>query len=80
MIRAMKRYIQCSEHVNAVSKSDAKKMARELIMKQISTIGYGSGYEDFLAKFEDIHEGESVLKSEMDRVARLFGMKEAYFG
>ncbi len=63
-----------------LTKTDAKKMARELIIKQLSTIGYGDGYEAFLSLFEDMHEGEQVLKAEMDRVARLFNMGEAYFG
>ncbi len=66
--------------VDKLTKAEARKLARELIMVQISTIGYGTGYEEFLGRFEDMHEGEQILKAEMDRVARLFGMKEAYFG
>ena len=63
-----------------MTKSAAKKLARELIIYQISMIGYGERYEEFLKKFDDMHDGEQILKAEMDRVAHLFGMKEAYFG
>lgn len=63
-----------------LTKTEAKMLARELIIRHLSKIGYGEEYEAFLEKFDDMHDGEQILKAEMDRVAHLFGMKEAYFG
>lgn len=65
-----------------MTKKQAKEKAQDLIMMQIAKIGYGSDYEDFV---KEVGEGDSdkadaILKSQMDRVAKMFGYSEAWFG
>lgn len=49
-------------------------------MVQLAKIGYGSDYEDFVAEVGDDDEAVEILKSQMDRVARMFGYSQAWFG
>ncbi len=61
-----------------MNKTEAKKKAQELIMEQIAKIGYGSDFDKYIAEGPD--DAEEILKKQMDRVARMFGHEEAWFG
>ena len=58
---------------------EKKLTAQDLIMRQISIIGYGSDYTDFVEQVGSIEEADKVLKQQMDRVAKMFGFSEAWF-
>ena len=59
-----------------MTKTEKKQKAQALIMDQIAKIGYGSDYEAFI---EDVgSDGSQVLKDQMDRIAKMFGYKEAW--
>ena len=61
-------------------KTEAKKEAQRLIMRQISTIGYGRFYEEFVEKVGSEDEANEILGEQMNRVAKLLGFKCAWFG
>ena len=63
-----------------MTKTQAKRKAQDLTMEQIAKIGYGDEYEDFKAEIGDPEKAEEILKTQMDRVARMFGYQEAWFG
>lgn len=62
-----------------MTKTEAKRKAQDLILEQIAKIGYGDEYEEFKAEIGDPDEAEAILKSQMDRVARMFGYSQAWF-
>ena len=62
-----------------MTKTEAKRKAQDLIMDQIAKIGYGEEYEEFKAAVGDDDEAEAILKSQMDRVAKMFGFTDAWF-
>lgn len=62
-----------------MTKKEQKQRAQDLIMDQLAKIGYGSEYEEYSALFESQEEADAVMKSQMDRVAKMFGFKEAWF-
>lgn len=62
------------------TKKELKLEAQDLIMEQIAIIGYGDRYEAFAENFDSEEEASLFLKTQMDRVAKLFGYKEAWFG
>ncbi len=57
--------------------AEKKKKAQDLIMHQLSIIGYGESFEAYCK--ETGEDAEAILKSQMDRVAKLFGFNEAWF-
>lgn len=63
-----------------MTKTAAKRKAQDLILDQLAKIGYGDEYEEFKAEIGDHEEAEAILKSQMDRVAKMFGYAEAWFG
>ena len=62
-----------------MTKTEAKRKAQDLILEQIAKIGYGDEYEAFKAEVGD-KEAEEILKHQMDRVAKMFGYSQAWFG
>ena len=60
---------------------EQKIAAQELIMEQLSDIGYGSDYERFVkeAAGGDEKEADMIIKTQMDRIAKMFGYDEAWF-
>lgn len=60
-----------------MTKTEQKKLAQDLIMDQIAIIGYGDKYEEFKKQVGD--DADSILKAQMDRIAKLFGYNEAWF-
>lgn len=62
-----------------MTKTAAKIKAQDLIMEQIAKIGYDSGYETFKEAVGDSDAAEAIMKEQMDRVAKMFGYKEAWF-
>lgn len=58
---------------------EKKVKAQDLIMKQIANIGYGSDYEEFVKLIGSQEEADKVMKTQMDRVAKLFGYESAWF-
>ena len=62
-----------------MTKAEKKKIAQNLIMDQIAKIGYGDDYEEFRTEIGDDEEAVTILKEQMDRVAKMFGFREAWF-
>lgn len=62
-----------------MTKKEQKIKAQDLIMNHIANIGYGSDYEEFSSLFGSQEEADEVMKTQMDRVAKLFGYKSAWF-
>ena len=62
-----------------MTKTEAKRMAQDLIMEQIAIIGYGDRYEEFSSHFDSQEEADACVKAQMDRVAKVMGYKEAWF-
>ena len=58
---------------------EKKQKAQDLIMHQISIIGYGNSYEDFVKEIGNQTDADKILKQQMDRIARLFGYDSAWF-
>ena len=63
-----------------MTKKEKKRKAQDLIMEQIAKIGYGDDYEAFKEEIGDPDEAERILKEQMDRVAKMFGYDQAWFG
>ena len=62
-----------------MTKKDQKKAAQDLIMHQISGIGYGDCYKEFVEEIGSQEEADKVLMEQMNRVAKMFGFKYAWF-
>ena len=63
-----------------MTKKEQKQLAQDLIMHQISIIGYGDDYEDYRKAIGgDPEEADKILKQQMDRVAKMFGFSGAWF-
>lgn len=60
-----------------MTKTEQKKLAQDLIMHQISIIGYGDHYEEFKKAVGD--NADEILKGQMDRVAKIMGYKGSWF-
>lgn len=59
---------------------ELKQKAQDLLMAQIAGVGYGSEYQDFIELCEgDAALAYSIVKKQMDRIARMFGYEEAWF-
>lgn len=58
---------------------EKKLMAQDLIMRQISIIGYGTDYEDFKEQIGNQEDADKILKQQMDRIAKMFGFSESWF-
>lgn len=63
-----------------MTKTAAKRKAQDLILEQLAKIGYGDEYEEFVKEVGDPDEAVEILKSQMDRVAKMFGYAQAWFG
>ena len=63
-----------------MTKTAAKHKAQDLILEQIAKITYGDDYEMFVEEVGDSDEAAKILKSQMDRVAKMFGYAQAWFG
>ena len=62
-----------------MSKKEQKIKAQDLIMSYLAGIGYCSSYEEFCENFDTQEEADLMMKSQMDRVAKMFGYKESWF-
>ena len=62
-----------------MTKKEKKQLAQYLLMQQISIVGYGSDYEEFVKKLGSQEEADKVMFEQMNRIAKLFGYKNAWF-
>lgn len=62
-----------------MTNTEKKQKAQDLIMEQISIIGYGQNYADYVSEIGDEEAADKILKQQMDRIAKMFGFKEAWF-
>ena len=63
------------------TKTELKKSAQDLIVNQMAGICSFDEYESFAELCGgDDDVAQKILKDQMDRVARMFGYKEAWFG
>ena len=62
-----------------MNKTQKKQLAQDLILHQLSVVGYGNEYEEFVNQVGNNAEADKILKQQMDRIAKMFGYKEAWF-
>lgn len=63
------------------SKSELKKKAQDIIVSHMAEVCASDEYESIVELCEgDEDLAQDILKGQMDRVARMFGYKEAWFG
>lgn len=62
-----------------MTKTEQKQKAQDLILQQISIIGYGDSYEEFVNEIGNQEEADKILKAQMDRIAKIFGYQQAWF-
>lgn len=62
-----------------MTKTEKKQLAQDLIMHQVSIVGYGEFYEQYVQKIGDAEEADKILLEQMSRVAKLFGFENAWF-
>lgn len=62
-----------------MTKTEIKKAAQDLIVEHMAAIGYSMDYDNFVEKVGDRDLAEEIMKSQMDRVAKMFGYKEAWY-
>ena len=62
-----------------MTKKEQKQLAQDLIMRQISIIGYGDAYEEYLKTIGDESEANEIMMSQMNRIAKMFGFDHAWF-
>lgn len=48
-------------------------------MDQISIIGYGERYENFVDEIGSQEEADEILMNQMNRIAKMFGFTNAWF-
>lgn len=58
---------------------EKKQKAQDLIMHQISGIGYGDCYKEFVEELGSQTEADKVLMEQMNRIAKMFGFPGAWF-
>lgn len=57
-----------------------KQKAQDLLMEQIAKVGIGGDYDEFVKFCGDEDLAIVLLKKQMDRIAKMFGYKGAWFG
>ena len=62
-----------------MNKKHKKQLAQDLIMDQISIIGYGERYENFVDEIGSQEEADEILMNQMNRIAKMFGFTNAWF-
>lgn len=60
-----------------MTRKEKKQKAQDLIMDQIAIIGYGERFEEYMQEVGP--EGQEILFEQMNRVAKIFGFKGAWF-
>ena len=60
-----------------MTKREKKQKAQDLIMQQLSIIGYGDNFQEYMNEVGE--DGEQILKEQMDRIAKMFGFTGAWF-
>ena len=63
-----------------LTKTEKKKLAQDLIMKQLSIIGYGDNYAEYINEIGDMDEADNIIMEQMNRVAKIMGYDRAWFG
>jgi uncharacterized protein YvpB len=62
-----------------MTKTEKKKSAQDLIMHQIAIIGYGNKYEEYKNEVGSQTEADEILMEQMNRIAKMFGFRKAWF-
>lgn len=62
-----------------MTKQAIRAEARQLILEQIAAVCYGNDYEKYIENAGDEKIAWEILKEQCDRVAHMFGEKEAWF-
>ncbi|MBR2555145.1 MAG: hypothetical protein IKE94_09820 [Aeriscardovia sp.] len=60
-----------------MTKKEKKQKAQNLILHQISIIGYGDSFEEYMKEVGE--DGQEILSQQMDRIAKMFGYDRAWF-
>lgn len=63
-----------------MNKTEMKKAAQDVLMQHMAAVAGGDDFEAFTEEVGDRRMAEQIIKAQMDRVARMFGYKEAWFG
>ena len=67
------------EQEDKMTVKEKKQKAQNLILQQMSIIGYGESSEEFVSQIGIQFQADKILKQQMDRVAKMFGYDEAWF-
>lgn len=62
-----------------MTKTEMKKAAQDVIVKRMALVGYSTDYDEYAEMVGDPELAEEIMKSQMDRVAKMFGYKEAWY-
>ncbi len=62
-----------------LTKTEKKKLAQDIIMKQLAIIGYGDRYEEFVNQVGNQEEADEIMLEQMNRIAKMFGYEGAWF-
>lgn len=62
-----------------LTKTEKKKLAQDIIMKQLAIIGYGDRYEEFVNQVGSQEEADEIVLEQMNRIAKMFGYESAWF-
>ena len=63
-----------------MTKQEMKVKAQDLLMAQISTVGYCDAFEAFIEQCGgNPNVAEEIMMGQMNRIAKLFGYKNAWW-
>lgn len=62
-----------------MTKTEMKKMAQDVIVEHLATVIGSYEYEDFVDAVGDHDLAVEIIKAQMDRVAKMFGYRAAWF-
>ena len=63
-----------------MNKTEMKKAAQDVIVQHMAAVTGSDDFEAFAEEVADRNMAEAIIKAQMDRVAKMFGYKEAWFG
>lgn len=63
-----------------MNKTEMKKAAQDVLVQHMAAVAGSDDFEAFAEEVGDRNMAEAIIKAQMDRVAKMFGYKEAWFG
>lgn len=63
-----------------MNKTEMKKVAQDVLMQHMAAVTGSDDFDEFAEEVGDRNMAVAIIKTQMDRVAKMFGYKEAWFG